>query len=457
MKSTFALVGAYAALASAFSPGRYLHFPRGNGTTTTAASEGAITTMVVKETRTTEITSCSASVTNCPAGKPEITGVPASDLKVVKVTETVVLTTVVCPVSEASDISEQVVAQHKSTSSALPVEIANVTATGSPTPLGPLTMPTANVPATNPPTPLGSLTTPSANATAPGALTVLTVKVTRIVTRTSCSASVTNCPTGKPEMSAIPESDLDIKVDTETSDLATATCAVSEAADISKEIIAQYSSNSSAFASQTQVPVQTTAIMTTKTPAAAGSKPSNETVTTTATSTSTKTVTITRVSATPTGPASNKNEGHGGVDGNGDKCTCGDASAPATVTVTVAKTTVTETAPCAASTAPGGSNNVGNQSVGNDSKPDEAEATPCETDDAATVEATSCESDDSATVEATSCESDDSATVEATPCETDGTATVEATVTVVPYPANNSTTVTATGGAGPSGFARLRR
>ncbi|KAM3556749.1 hypothetical protein MY1884_004891 [Beauveria asiatica] len=422
MKSTFALVGAYAALASAFTPGRHLHFPRGNGTTTTAAPspQGPLTTLTVKETRTSTIISCSSTVTNCPAGKPEMTSIPESDREIKTITQTVDLTTIVCPVSEASTISEKIISQHKSASSLLPSQtapIANVTATGSPTPVGPLT--------------------------------TLTVKETRTSTITSCASTVTNCPAGKPEMTSIPESDREIKTITQTVDLTTI------ASTISEKIISQHKSDSSLLPSQTQVPVQTTDIIITKTitltkgsgdnktliptvvtstskstitPPATGSKPGDATVTTTATSTSTKTVTITRAKATPTGPANGPANGNGGADGN-EKCVSG--AAPATVTVTVAQTTVTAsaatvtvTAPCEASAAPGGSKKVDNKPVDNNKAVDNG-SQPTD--------------------------------AEATPCETDGTATVEATITVVPYPANNSTTVTATGAPVPSGFARLRR
>ncbi|KAM3466462.1 hypothetical protein NHJ6243_000845 [Beauveria neobassiana] len=448
MKTTFALVGAYAALASAFTPGRHLHFPRSNGTTTTAAPspQGPLTTLTVKETRTSTIISCSSTVTNCPAG-PGITAVPESDRETKIVTQTVDLTTIVCPVSEASTISDKIISQHKSTSSLLPSQtapIANVTATGSPTPVGPLT--------------------------------TLTVKETRTSTIISCSSTVTNCPVG-PGITAVPESDRETKVVTQTVDLTTIVCPVSEASTISDKIISQHKSDSSLLPGKTQVPVQTTDIVITKTitltkgtgdnktlvpsvitstikstisPPAAGSKPSDATVTTTATSTSTKTVTITRAKATPTGtsPAN----GNGGDNGN-EKCVSG--AAPATVTVTVAQTTVTAsastvtvTASCEASAAPGDSkkkvdNKPGdNKPVDNGSKPVDNGSKPV---------------DNGSKPVDNGSKPSKPADAEATPCETDGTTTIEATVTVVPYPANNSTIVTATGAPGPSGFARLRR
>ncbi|KAJ6789782.1 hypothetical protein PWT90_10640 [Aphanocladium album] len=123
MKSAFALVGAYAAMASAFTPGRHLHFPRANSTTTAEPSpEASVTTLTVQTTRTSTITSCAPTVTNCPAGKPEMSSIPESDRKVVTTTEVVDLTTTVCPVAEASTISQQIIEKHNSASSAAPVQ-----------------------------------------------------------------------------------------------------------------------------------------------------------------------------------------------------------------------------------------------------------------------------------------------------------------------------------------------
>ncbi|KAJ2963675.1 hypothetical protein NQ176_g10845 [Zarea fungicola] len=146
MKSTFALIGTYAALASAYTPGRHLHFPRGNGTMTSTTSSSTssveatsistgtgtstsisaplttgpastaddVTTLTVKVTHTSTIISCAATVTNCPAGKPEMSNIPESDRQTKTVTQTVDLTTTVCPVAEASSISKQIVEKHSS-------------------------------------------------------------------------------------------------------------------------------------------------------------------------------------------------------------------------------------------------------------------------------------------------------------------------------------------------------
>ncbi|KAJ3476786.1 hypothetical protein NLG97_g9016 [Lecanicillium saksenae] len=88
MKSTFALVGAYAAMASAFTPGRHLHFPRSNGTAPADPTPAAsVTTLTVQTTRTSTIISCAPTVTNCPAGKPEMSSIPESDRQTVTTTE----------------------------------------------------------------------------------------------------------------------------------------------------------------------------------------------------------------------------------------------------------------------------------------------------------------------------------------------------------------------------------
>ncbi|KAJ4155175.1 hypothetical protein LMH87_000432 [Akanthomyces muscarius] len=338
MKSTFALVGAYAALASAFTPGRHLHFPRGNSTGTAPPTPaGSITTLTVQTTRTSTIISCAPTVTNCPAGKPEMSTIPESDRQIKTVTETVDLTTTVCPVAEASTISQQIIEKHKSASSAA----------------------------------APSQTQPPVQTT--------DIISTKTITLTMGSGD---------RQSVVPT-------------------------------------------------VITTTIKSTITPPAGASKTNEETVTTTATSTSTKTVTITRAKATPSAAAGNNNGGNGN-SGNGEKCASG--AAPATVTVTVAQTTVTAapvtvtvSAPCAATSAPAGSKQVEQEKPAgkdNNSKPAGGEKAKA---------------------------SQPPAEASTTPCESDSTTTIEATVTVVPYPANNGTTPTATGAPAPSGFARLRR
>ncbi|ATY65399.1 hypothetical protein A9K55_001907 [Cordyceps militaris] len=423
MKSTFALVGAYAAVAAAFTPGRHLHFPRANGTS--ALPSDAITTLTVQTTRTSTIISCAPTVTNCPAGKPEMSAIPESARQVQTVTETIDLTTTICPVSEASAISSSVIEKHNS---ATPIGSASSA-------LAPTVTPT--------PTPAGALTT-------------LTVKSTRTSTITSCAPTVTNCPVGKPEMSAIPESARQIKTVTETIDLTTTVCPITEASTISKKIIEQHksSSASSALPSQQQPPLRTTDIISTKTitltlgtgdrqsvvptvitttikstitpPASA-----EETVTTTATSTSTKTVTITRAKTTSTPAPVPGNNGNGGSGSNCEKC-----AAPATVTVTVAQTTITAsaatvtvTAPCATGSVP-----VGGKQVEQEKPADKASQSKPAGGNVTTQPA---------------------ASASATPCESDSTTFIDATVTVVPYPVNNGTTPT--GAPSPSGFARLRR
>ncbi|OAA46331.1 hypothetical protein NOR_03084 [Metarhizium rileyi] len=99
MKSTVATLGMLAAVASAFTPGRqHMHFPRANTT-----SVDSLTTLTVKTTQIRTITSCAPTVTNCPARS---TGAV--------VTDTIVLTEIVCPVTEVGKVSSSVLAKASS-------------------------------------------------------------------------------------------------------------------------------------------------------------------------------------------------------------------------------------------------------------------------------------------------------------------------------------------------------
>lgn len=115
MKSTFALVGALAAVANAniYHRDGHMFFPR-NGTTvhSTGAAVDPITTMTVKATQTHTVISCKPTVTNCPVGKPGMSSIPESDRITHTATHTVVLSTTVCPVSEAHKISSSVMSDH---------------------------------------------------------------------------------------------------------------------------------------------------------------------------------------------------------------------------------------------------------------------------------------------------------------------------------------------------------
>lgn len=114
MKSTtVAIFGALAAVASAYSPAKHLHFPRANATTTAASTPAAeLTTLTVKTTETKTIVSCAPTVTNCPADEKGMSDVPEKDRTTQVVTNTVVLTETVCPVTEVERVSSKVVQEH---------------------------------------------------------------------------------------------------------------------------------------------------------------------------------------------------------------------------------------------------------------------------------------------------------------------------------------------------------
>ncbi|CEJ79935.1 hypothetical protein VHEMI00146 [[Torrubiella] hemipterigena] len=114
MKTTFALVGALAAVANAniYHRDGHMFFPRNGTTVHSTGAADAITTLTVKATQTHTVTSCKPTVTNCPVGKPGMSSVPESDRVTHIATHTVVLTTTECPVSEAHKISSSVVSDH---------------------------------------------------------------------------------------------------------------------------------------------------------------------------------------------------------------------------------------------------------------------------------------------------------------------------------------------------------
>ncbi|KIE02635.1 hypothetical protein MAJ_01669, partial [Metarhizium majus ARSEF 297] len=106
MKSAVATLGMLAAVASAYTPGRHhhLHFPRANTT-----SADSLTTVTIKTTQVHTITSCAPTVTNCPAHPTDVATLPESQKIIATVTDTVVLTTIVCPVSEVGKVSSSVI------------------------------------------------------------------------------------------------------------------------------------------------------------------------------------------------------------------------------------------------------------------------------------------------------------------------------------------------------------
>lgn len=106
MKSAVATLGMLAAVASAYTPGRHhhLHFPRANTT-----SADGLTTVTIKTTQVHTITSCAPTVTSCPAHPTDVATLPESERTTTTVTDTVALTTIVCPVSEVGKVSSSII------------------------------------------------------------------------------------------------------------------------------------------------------------------------------------------------------------------------------------------------------------------------------------------------------------------------------------------------------------
>ncbi|RSL47558.1 hypothetical protein CEP54_013347 [Fusarium duplospermum] len=106
MKSVIANLGMFAAVANAYSYPRHMHFRRDNGT------DDALTTLTVLTTEVQTITSCAPTVTNCPArDQTAMEELPETDKTTYVVTNTVLLTTTVCPVTEAGSISSSVISE----------------------------------------------------------------------------------------------------------------------------------------------------------------------------------------------------------------------------------------------------------------------------------------------------------------------------------------------------------
>lgn len=120
MKSVIATAGLFA-IANAYQPLNF-HYRRQNDSypvvpvpapvpseVSSEAPQG-FTTLTVEVTEVATVTSCKPTITNCPAVSNAL---PDSDLEVVVVTNVVVLTETVCPITEAESISSAVVKEHE--------------------------------------------------------------------------------------------------------------------------------------------------------------------------------------------------------------------------------------------------------------------------------------------------------------------------------------------------------
>jgi hypothetical protein len=94
----------FAVMANAYSYPRHMHYRRDNGT------DSGLTTLTVLTTEVQTVTSCAPTITDCPArDQTAIDELPETDKTTYVVTNTVVLTETVCPVTEAGSISKSVI------------------------------------------------------------------------------------------------------------------------------------------------------------------------------------------------------------------------------------------------------------------------------------------------------------------------------------------------------------
>ncbi|CCE26866.1 related to lustrin A [Claviceps purpurea 20.1] len=118
MKTTVTLA-MMAAVASAVNPGKHMYFRRN-------ATE-PMTTLVVKTTQLHTIVSCAPTVTNCPAHATGIATLPDSEKITKVVTDTVILATTVCPVTDIAKASSSAINSAQSSNNP-----AQVTGTNTP-------------------------------------------------------------------------------------------------------------------------------------------------------------------------------------------------------------------------------------------------------------------------------------------------------------------------------------
>lgn len=79
----------------------------------TAVLPDTFTTLTVVATEVVTITSCAPTITSCPAAATDLASLPPEAVQTVLVTNTVVLTEVVCPVTLADAISSRVIEKHR--------------------------------------------------------------------------------------------------------------------------------------------------------------------------------------------------------------------------------------------------------------------------------------------------------------------------------------------------------
>ncbi|KAG6008522.1 hypothetical protein E4U21_004362 [Claviceps maximensis] len=115
MKTTFTALGMLVAVASAYGPGRVLHFRRND--------TQDMTTLSFKTTHIHTIISCAPTITNCPAHATDIATLPDHDKITKVITDTDAVSTTVCSSTDAAQISSSVLAKAASSSGPAPTDV----------------------------------------------------------------------------------------------------------------------------------------------------------------------------------------------------------------------------------------------------------------------------------------------------------------------------------------------
>ncbi|TDZ67389.1 hypothetical protein CTRI78_v002999 [Colletotrichum trifolii] len=405
MKSAVTAVGLLASLASAAShQPRHFHWRRDNSTVPVSAPAG-YTTLTVEVTEIATVTSCAPTVTDCPARSANAS---ATDLSTYIVTNVVVLTETICPVTEADKISKSLVDQHSTGG-----------LTGS-TRTAPVGAPTPSAPA-----PGGAVPTGVASQTA-----------------SAQEPTVTSPPSGDDE-----DDDYDCPADegevetTVTKIVSTKTLTMTVGKGSTASVITTAVETTAESTILITKPYSEGAEKPTASIPAAGSVTGvtgaeEPTTTVTQTSTGTRTVTVKRPSASE--PAS---PGSGSGSGSGEECVA------STVTVTAPASTVYVTIG-------GGASSVPTAPVNGDGDGGDYGSEPSKTASAQipTTTGTDAEDEDD-DADCPADESDDSSSDDSDDeCPADEeTVTLSTTVTVAPYPTNGTLS---SGSAKPTGAYR---
>lgn len=416
MKSAVAVLG-LAAIANAFEFPKHAqyHHKRSNytepaGTSAAAGSGSDYTTVTVLTTQVRTITSCAPTVTNCPARQTAIDQLPANQKHVVYVTDTVVLTETVCPVSEAGKVSSSVI-QQAQTGGITPQYTITATAPGATTPAA------AAIPLST-----GYSAPVTDSDSSGGENTSLTTLVSTTVVDKTLTLTISNQVTTTTVQSTI-ETTVTVPC-SQVTDQAVKSGEDNSGVSPTKGSGNSYGQGSSATEDTTTTVTGTKTITITLTVSdsestATGVSGGDNSGQNNGYATAQSTPSATGGSSSGESNNGSSNGSSSGNSGSEGSCECNGATATVTVTQPASTVYVTVGTEAASTTAPYSSESTGTNNSGSDDSGDD---------------------DD---------EDDDS-------CEDDITTTLQATVTVVPYPING-TTAAPTGYAKPSGFARLVR